>query len=64
MMNFSVVGGPGEGPMRKIARLPKNEQARMEAALAKLIAERDAYAKQNKGNYPSDKQLMESRKKK
>ena len=63
-MNFSVVGGQGQGPMRKIATLPKNEQARMEAALAKLIAERDAYAKKNKGNYPSDEQLMKSRKKK
>ena len=63
-MNFSVIGGPGEGPMRKIARLPQKEQARMEAALAKLMAERDAYAKKNKGNYPSDEQLMKSRKKK
>ena len=35
-----------------------------EVALAKLMAERAAYAKKNKGNYPSDEELMKSRKKK
>jgi hypothetical protein len=35
-----------------------------EIALAKLMAERAAYAKKNKGNYPSDEELMKSRKKK
>jgi hypothetical protein len=34
-----------------------------EIALAKLIAERAAYAKKNKGKYPSDEELMKSRKK-
>lgn len=35
-----------------------------EIALAKLMAERAAYAKKNKGNYPSDAELMKSRNKK
>ena len=58
---FSVIDGPGEGPMRKIARLPQNEQARMEAALAKLMAERAAIAKKT-GMWPTDEQVMKNRK--
>lgn len=54
---------PSEGPMRKIARLPQSEQARMEKALARLVAEREAYAKKNKGKWPTDAQLEASRKK-
>jgi hypothetical protein len=44
------------------AKVAKSTDA--EKALAKLMAERAAYAKKNKGNYPSDEQLMKSRKKK
>ena len=40
------------------------ESASQESALANLMAERAAYANKNKGNYPSDEQLMKSRKKK
>ena len=60
---FSVIGAPGEGPMRKIARLPQSEQSRMESALAKLMAERASIAKKT-GNWPSDEQVMKNRKKK
>ena len=34
-----------------------------EKALAKLMAEREAYAKKNKGKWPTDAQLEASRKK-
>jgi hypothetical protein len=44
------------------AKVAKSTDA--EKALAKLMTERAAYAKKNKGNYPSDEQLMKSRKKK
>jgi hypothetical protein len=40
-----------------------SETAAMEKALAKLMAEREAYAKKNKGNWPTDAQLEASRKK-
>ena len=40
-----------------------SESAAMEKALAKLMAEREAYAKKNKGNWPTDAQLEASRKK-
>ena len=60
---FSVIGGPGEGPMRKIARLPQSEQSRMEKALANLMAERTSIAKKT-GNWPTDEQVMKSRTKK
>ena len=43
------------------AKVAKSTDA--EKALAKLIAERAAYAKKNKGKYPSDEQLMKNRKK-
>ena len=45
--------------------LPKrvSESSAMEKALAKLMAEREAYARKNKGNWPTDAQLEASRKK-
>jgi hypothetical protein len=51
---FSVIGGPGEGPMRKIARLPQSEQARMEKALADLMKKRAEEAKRT-GSWPNYK---------
>jgi len=49
------------GPTLKAKVAPSTAQ---DTALAKLVAERAEYAKKNKGNYPSDEQLMKSRKKK
>ena len=49
---FGVIGVPGEGPMRKIARLPKSEQARMEKALADLMKKRAEEAKRT-GSWPN-----------
>jgi hypothetical protein len=48
------VGGvvPGEGPMRKIAKLPQSEQARMEKALADLMKKRAAESKRT-GMWPN-----------
>jgi hypothetical protein len=43
---------PGEGPMRKISRLPKSEQARMEKALADLMKKRAEEAKRT-GSWPN-----------
>jgi hypothetical protein len=40
-----------------------SESSAMEKALAKLMAERETYAKKNKGNWPTDAQLEASRKK-
>ena len=51
---FSVIGGPGEGPMRKIARLPQSEQARMEKALSDLMKKRAEEAKRT-GSWPNYK---------
>ncbi len=41
-----------EGPMRKIAKLPADEQARMEKALKELMAKR-AKAVKKTGVYPN-----------
>ncbi len=49
---FGVIGGPGEGPMRKIAKLPQSEQARMEKALADLMKRRAEEAKRT-GVWPN-----------
>ena len=43
---------PGEGPMRKIARLPQSEQARMEKALADLMKKRATEANRT-GKWPN-----------
>jgi len=48
---FSVTV-PGEGPIRKIAKLPKSEQARMEKALADLMKKRAAESKRT-GMWPN-----------
>jgi hypothetical protein len=48
----------------KYSPMPMLEEERRALALQKLVAERAAYAKKNKGNYPSDEELMKSRKKK
>ena len=48
---FSVTV-PGEGPMRKIAKLPQSEQARMEKALADLMKKRAAESKRT-GMWPN-----------
>jgi hypothetical protein len=48
-------------PTLKVKVAPSTDA---DKALAKLVAERAAYAKKNKGNYPSDEQLMKSRKNK
>jgi hypothetical protein len=42
-------------------RVAKSTQ--QEKALAKLMAEREAYARKNKGKWPTDAQLEASRKK-
>ena len=49
---FGVGVVPGEGPMRKIAKLPQIEQARMEKALADLMKKRAAESKRT-GSWPN-----------
>jgi hypothetical protein len=54
-----AVGMPGKAQPSTSA-----EQKKQAEALKKLMKEREAYAKANKGNWPSDEQLMKARKKK
>ena len=48
----------------KYSPMPMLQEEKQALALQKLMAERAAYAKKNKGNYPSDEELMKSRTKK
>ena len=65
----SIAKKPTPAPVAKKVPVPaptgkKTPMPNPTTAMAALIKEREAYAKSHGGNWPSDEQLMKSRKKK